>query len=502
MKILFVYPNRNCQIGFNYGVAFLSAALRKEGHETRLLNLNEKLAPLPTEAQIARDVASWKPDLVGFSVVTTQWSYALSVAKAIKRACDAPIVCGGIHATVAPKEILDSDAFDYCIVGEAEEALSDLVCAIECGADPSDIPNLGFRTGEGVQVNPVRPFVDLAELPEKDYEVFDFQRMIDAKNGWVGIMAGRGCPFRCTYCFNHAIVELYQRDTGRSGAALGYIRRHNAEAVVGEIERLLRRYKRIRMIIFDDDLFTMDRTYLTEFCRFYRERVDVPFTANAHVRHFDDDIAGMLAGAGCRIIKFGLESGGERIRREVMNRSMTNDEIASAFDAAHRAGLHSSAFVMFGLPQEGREEVQATIELLGRIKPTRFRWALFFPFPGTKAHAIAERAGLVDHGRLEGMSNFFEASALDFGKVHNLFLEKLQKSLPWHVNACTGRQESVFYRKLTGLLDLADRATWDRISPRMRALDAKISTHSTQKGWPHYAIRYNDFMAVDSSWSD
>ncbi len=94
----------------------------------------------------------------------------------------------------------------------------------------------------------------------------DFQRLIDAKNGWVGLMASRGCPFSCTYCFNHVMVAAYKKDLQCSFQGLHYIRRFSVGQMIEEIEYLLKNYRNIRMFIFDDDLFTFDKTYVREFC--------------------------------------------------------------------------------------------------------------------------------------------------------------------------------------------------------------------------------------------
>ncbi len=224
MRILFIYPNLYAQIGFNYGVAFLSAVLKQQGHETALLNVNDKLGyPLDLE-RIWRDVRKFDPDIVGFSIVTNQYQYAADIARSLRERTNVPMVAGGVHVTMAPEEVLSDGAFDYACVGEGEHALAELVERIADGQPTDDIPNIWARKNGELVRNPVRPFVSVTELPPKNYDVFDFQHMTDAKDGWVGVMASRGCPFRCTYCFNHKIVELYQRDTGLKGRKLNYVR--------------------------------------------------------------------------------------------------------------------------------------------------------------------------------------------------------------------------------------------------------------------------------------
>ena len=102
---------------------------------------------------------------------------------------------------------------------------------------------------------------------------------------------------------------------------------------------------------------------------------------------------------------------------------------------ADEAGLHSSAFVMVGLPYESREERLATVELLARALIGRFRTSIFFPFPGTESHQLSIEGGFVDPARAGTLTDFTESSCLDFGAEENLFIEKLAACMPWFVNA-------------------------------------------------------------------
>jgi len=177
MKVLLIYPNINSQVGFNFGIVFISAVLKKHGHDTKLINLNEKLAKLPDDKEIQRIIEEYKPQLIGFSAVTTQYQYALKIAKFIKGFCDIPIVCGGIHATMVPEEVIREDCFDYVCVGEGEEAILELAANIEKRVDTTHIANIWAKDNGKVVSNNVRSLPDLAELPRKDYEIFDFTAM-------------------------------------------------------------------------------------------------------------------------------------------------------------------------------------------------------------------------------------------------------------------------------------------------------------------------------------
>ena len=500
MRILFIYPNLNAQIGFNYGLAFLSAVLKSAGHTTKLLNLNEKLGyPLDWD-RIKKDIESFAPQLIGISMVTNQYRYCREIAAAIKKEFNIPIIGGGIHATADPEGVMDSGYFDFVCIGEGENALKELVARLERGEDYTDIPNLWVRLNGKVIRNKVSPFVDLATLPPKDYELFDFQQMIDAKGGWVGVMASRGCPYRCTYCFNHQMVNIYKNDLQVTEGALHYIRYHPVSAVIKELRYLINTYQNIKTFIFDDDIFTLDKSYLREFCKSYRQEIGIPFVVNGHVKNFDSERANLLKESGCIIVKFGLESGSERIRREILRRPMTNQEIIKSFAVAHQAGLHTSAFVMFGFPYETKEDILMTIKLLAQIKPGRFRWSIFFPYINTDAYLIAQRGGFINEAKMNTLDNFFEESCLDFGPELNFWMEKLQKIFPWYVNAATDWPCAPKYADLVRRVEELSPEEWREIKEGILRQDQKISAQMVKSGNIHFAIKYNSFMGVRSDY--
>ncbi|MBP6942117.1 MAG: B12-binding domain-containing radical SAM protein [Syntrophorhabdaceae bacterium] len=493
MKVLFIYPNINAQIGFNYGISYISGFLKKHGIDVHLLNINEKLGyPLDLE-RIKKDILAIRPDIIGFSVLTNQYKYALEIAGSIKGYLNVPVIFGGIHPTMDPLGTLSEKCVDYICVGEGEEAFLELLQK----GDPRGIRNIGHKEGGGTVLEPLRPYTDITKLPFKDYEIFDFQRMTNAKDGWVGLTASRGCPFRCTYCLNHKIMGLY-KDHGHLPRQ--YLRRHTVDEMIYEIEYLVSRYKGIRMFIFDDDIFTFDKKWLREFTGQYKKITDIGFVCNAHAKVFDEETAESLKEAGCRIVKFGLESGSDRIRRGVLHRYMSNKDIVHAFDVAHKAGLHTSAFVMVGLPHETRADIMETVDLLARIQPGRFRWSLFFPFVGTKAYSIAERSGQIDFEKMRHLDNFTDETCMVLGDGVDLLVDKVKTMFCTFVNGYANIDKK--YSELVKLVEEADEKTWQQEKDRFLKREDEINKEADEKGKAHYAVKYNPFMGVRSDWED
>ena len=500
MKILFLYPNAGSQLGFNYGIAHLSAVLKQAGHDVALWQLCDDIEALPSEEQFITRLQREAADIIGFSVVTNQWPYAKKLAAWARKATKVPLVCGGIHTMAAAEEILQSRVFDFIIRGEAEEAFEEFVDRLSQNQDPSDVKNLGFLKNGELRLNPLRPLPDLKKLPFKDYDIFDFQKIIDAKNGWTGLMASRGCPFSCTYCFNHQLVSNYRQDLGCSFKGLNYIRHFEVNQMIEEIEYLLRNYRNISMFILDDDLFTFYREYVKQFCAAYKKVSSLPFVVNAHVGFFDEKRARYLTEANCSIVKFGVESGSERIRHRILQRRMKNEEIIKVVKTAHQYGLHTSIFLMIGLPGETRADVMATIQLMAKAIPGRYRWSFFFPFPGTKAYEISEQGDYIDFEKMARMENFTDGSCLNFGKEHNLFLKKVGRIMPWFVNAHSNLPVADFYRKKVEDILALDETSWEQRTGFIEDEDNKISAKFVNQGLSHYAIKYNRFMGVISDY--
>lgn len=510
MRVLFVYPNLNAEEGFNHGIAALSGCLKARGHETGMINVNEALYDVPTDDEIVEQVRVWRPDFVAFSVMTQQYRYALRLARAIKQAMPAmPIGIGGVHAIMCTEQVKGDRFWDVIGVGECDEVFPELIDRLEAGDESyREVNNFCIRREDGTyQQNPLGPYPNLDALPTKDYEIFDLEHMLGRKNGWQSILTSRGCPYRCTYCFNHEVTDRYLEDGGHTRRS--YLRHYSIPRIMSDLKELRKRHPYIETFIFDDDLFTLNKQYCIDFAKAYADAdLDVPYVLNAHVQSFSEPIAKALSESPCMIVKFGVESGSFELRKKVLERHMSNQAIIDAFDLCRQYGLHTSAFLMFGLPYETREMMEETIDLMARIRPGRMRWAIFFPFAGTKSYTICELGNLIDYRKMDAMDNYFCGSCLKFDEATDLFIRKLQRTFHWYANARAGLPLSDAYQKLVDEVENMDEAAWHEANDGILARDREISNDYLARVTPgdsdaaarykHYSIRYTEVMAVDS----
>ena len=400
MRILFVYPDVGGaeQYGtrkYYHGVGYLSSVLRQAGHETTLVYLQSA----PSRESFLSEVETAHPDLVAFSSTTHQHRFVEQCARWLREERpELPLLSGGIHPTLVPEQVIASDVFDFVCVGEGEHALLDLANALGNGKSATRIPNIWAVDAESGRVirNPLRPILtNLDMLPLPDRDLFGFADILANNGGVVDMMAGRGCPYNCSYCCNHALKACY-KGLGR------YVRFRGVSNVLAEIRQLAERYH-IKTLNFQDDTFSLNRHWVTEFCRAYGTEHTFPFWINTRVEHLDEDLIRDLAQAGCQRVRIGIESGNEELRKTILKRLMSNDDFRRAFRLLHKHGIETYTCNMIGIPGETPEMIQETIDLNRELAPTRFQFSVFYPYPMTELYDISVREGLLpEHKDLSG----------------------------------------------------------------------------------------------------
>jgi radical SAM superfamily enzyme YgiQ (UPF0313 family)/SAM-dependent methyltransferase len=422
MKVLFIYTNIGTlnAYHYNHGVGALSAALKKAGHQTIMHYYEE----LPEREQFLSNMKEIEPGLVCFSFGSHQWFFIRKLAGWLAESYQVPTVAGGPHATHAPDEVISHPGISMVCRGESEEAIVELVETLGSNKDISSIQNLWVKNGESIVRNDVRLLIsDLDKLPFSDRELFDIELVLrenvfEENVNEITLMAGRGCPLNCTYCCNNALMKLYK---GKGP----YVRFRSVENVMEEIDLLAKRYK-FDTLYFEDDVFTIKREWVEEFCKSYRNAFRFPFNIYARVEQLDKDLLALLKDAGLYNVRVGIESGNEKIRREVMNRRMTNEQIERMFEWLHDLDIRARTFNIVGVPGDTSETIRDTIRLNERVKPDHVQVSIFYPYPGTKLYQECQSKGYLSN---EERSSFFdEESVLDIpelprGKIKELYNE-------------------------------------------------------------------------------
>lgn len=370
MKIAFVQEF----LGPQFGIMYIASVLKQAGY-------NCEVFVRGLEKDIVQAVSQSNSDLIGFSCVTGFHRWVEEKIIEIKKEKDIPIIVGGPHPTYFP-EMIFLKAIDGICLGEGESAVLEFVKKFENQQDWTSTQNFWFNTKNGIKKNPVRDLInDLDPLPFPDREIYDKYTFFKTLTE-IPINISRGCPYRCYFCYNPAKQQLYKY-------AKTYTRWRSAGNVIRELQILLRKYPRAKSVIISDDIIEFNKVWITEFSRGYKEKINLPFFASIRPDFIDKDTIRKLKEANCFCLSIGIETGNERLRREVLGKTISNDSILRAGRLIKESGIKLRTSNMFFIPSETINDAFETVKINIRIK-TDYPWAYMLqPYPGTTIYEYA-----------------------------------------------------------------------------------------------------------------
>ncbi len=367
------------------GPAFLGGMLRAHGHECTLLRVGMDIGVTEIEAAVREFGAG----LIGVSATTRQWLRTRALLEELRERLNVPVILGGLHATFSPEEVLHHVGVDYVCLGEGEAALLELVQVLEASGHPAvrSVDNIWIKGQARPKIRP--PIEPIDGIP------FAARDLLDERWGVVHMSTQRGCPFPCTYCAARMYDQLYSELGGPS-----YGRRRSHENVLAEL-RALRAAGPLNYVVFLDDTFTIHHGWVREFCRIYGAELAVPFSLHARVETVNERMLGELGAAGCKHIVYGVESGSERVRRDIMQRHASNQRFRDVFRWTREAGIMATANYIIGTPGETVAEMEETIALHHELQPADFGYFVFYPYPGTALFRTCLEKGYLPDDYLE-----------------------------------------------------------------------------------------------------
>lgn len=410
--VAFAYPDFE-----SLGVGYLIAACREAGFSAELVRYQvaDPYTGRRHEAfdpeEVAARMAALAPSVAAFSCVTQNFRHQLSCARALKRRLPGTLVLfGGVHPTAVPQRVLEDPCVDAVGIGEAERSLVELLRRARGagGWRLPDGPIQGFARREpdgAVLLADEGPLAELDALPWPEKRAFHADR--DSLATEYFVMASRGCPFRCAYCFNSCAT----RPRGRSGA----VRRRSVESVLRELEAA-RRDHGIRAVHFVDDSFTADPAWVREFAASYPARVGLPFLCSANPEFLGEDVVAALRQAGCVEVQLGVQSLSAALCRDVLDRPCHPAAIEGAVRRLRRAGIMSQADLLLGVPGDTLEYQEEALAFFNRVRPhiVSVFWLTWYPGTTMLRQAV-ERGWLT----AEEVDRIERGVPLDDGGLHH-----------------------------------------------------------------------------------
>ena len=388
-------------LGFSHAMAYLAGMLKKYNQKVTFFHITNE----QQFVNAFNTINQINPDILGFSFTTNQIKYVTKFIK-LGRPLAKLIIAGGTHISSTKEEAFSQfPIFDGLCIGEGEFAFKELCARIDSKKDYSSTPSFYFRNKEGIIKNPIMPLMDIEDLALPDYSIFDVKKVVEGSDGAFTMMISRGCPYSCSYCCNHLYRELYPNKAK-------YIRIPSVDYALEIIKHNLSFYPNSKSIYFADDTFTLKKQFLLDFCKQYKAQIDLPFSCNARIETIDEEVVSALKNAGCTLLTFGIESGNEWMRKNILNRYYTNKQIKDVFKQVKKSGIKTHTFNIFGLPFETARMAEDTIKLNFEIQPNSGRCFYFFPYPYTQDYELCKKYNLIDETSIASLSGYLEAPSL------------------------------------------------------------------------------------------
>jgi len=361
---------------YGHQVDFLSYAARDNYIGTKSVE---------NPARVAERILLKNPDVVGFSCVTDNYRTQLAVAEELKKTLpNLKNFFGGIHPTSVPERVIKQSAVDTVFIGEAEISLPLFLAA--CVKDEYlHLPEAPIQGVLHKVSNKIWGDISSeGELSSLDTLPFPFKtpvyRQLPFARREYGIMTSRGCPYRCSYCFN----SHYYAKRGKT-----VFRQRSVENVISELTEALSSYN-FQFVHFLDDSFTTNERWIVAFCEKYRERINRPFVCSVNPHYFNETIATALSLAGCVDVQIGVQSLSERLCAEVLERKSDNTAIGSAVRLIKKYNMLVQVDHLLGIPGDRTEYQEESIRYYNRVRPSIVSvfWLTYYPRTKIIAHAL------------------------------------------------------------------------------------------------------------------
>lgn len=379
MKCLLIEP-KGINEGLNIGLGYIASTLRSNGHDVRVIDLNNKQESVKERIDNALD---WEPDVIGFSIKTTNLDESCKIAKfCLKKSNDAFFIAGGPHITMEQTNFMREykDIFDCAVIGECEITIIELLNVLEKNRKVIDkVKGIIFynENEELIRTEP-RPLIkDLDTLPFPNYHVFD---SVENDMLTYPIITSRGCPYECVFCLSKCLWGRVWRP-------------RSPENVIEEIKDAKNKYK-IKYLDIWDDNFTLNRKRAENICDLMiSENLDLQWTLPNGVRadKIDLSLLKKMKKAGCTRIKFGIENADPETFSYV-KKGETLEDIEKAVSIAKKVGIEVNAFMIIGLINTTYGSFLKSLNFVKTLG-IKTHWYPAVPYPNTELYAWVKREG-------------------------------------------------------------------------------------------------------------
>jgi len=372
------------------GIAIMAAILERHGYSVVIWDGMARRSSLKQIADVVKDV---RPRFVGLTAMTHSITPAALIAKAIKdSSAEIITMIGGSHVTAVPQETLKKfpGVFDFCVIGEGEETLIELIEAVDNDLNLSLVKGIAYMEGDNNYVQTISrdSIMDMDKLPFPAWHLLpdiksNYSPTLTSSGGRTTnhLITSRGCPAKCIFC-----------DTSVNGKK---IRGYSSDYVIEMIEILHKKYGIDDIQINDDTYVNLKKRVFEISEKLIQKKWDLTWSCDARVSSVSKESLEIMGRSGCWQIAFGVETGSERIMK-VLEKRVTFKQVRNAFKWARDAGIGPKGFFIMGNPGETHESIGETISLIRELDMDVMGCTYFTVFPGSPIHSNVEMYGSYD----------------------------------------------------------------------------------------------------------
>ena len=381
MKIVFILPILRSPYSIcpepPLGLAYLASSLLQYRNDLHIEIIDGFLLE---RDEYYQKISKIKADIIGVTTTMAQLNEALIIPHIVKDD-SIKFIIGGPGVVNIPSHKLHDSGYSIVCYGEGEKTIVELVQALENGLPLKNIKGISYRSKDKEIKTPPRDLIkNLDEIPFPARSLLDMQRYLRIWKERMGvavtqIISSRGCPFSCRFC-----------DKKTFG---GRIRFMSPPRMIDEM-RLLYDSFGTEMVYFEEDLFTVNRKRVLDFCGLMeKELPGKRWGAHSRVDTLDLEMLTRMKQAGCTDLFFGVESGSQKVL-DLLGKGFTIGQIENAFRLAKKVGMNTEMYLIIGVPGEVQEDIEMTKRMIAKLEPSSIDISFLTPIPGTEIYEMTK----------------------------------------------------------------------------------------------------------------
>jgi len=432
MNVLIVYPNLPLMMSPAISVGILNSICKEEKCSVRLfettqysdqysnkhIRMSELGAVRPNKKEEIKDmffikstnkiipdfldcVLQFNPDLILMGVQEDVWSIALKLLDSIKH-LNVPHILGGVLVISDPEFVINHPLVDRICTYEGERVVRDAITCLKANKPLDGVKGTWYKEKDNsIRKNPPQPLANIMEVIP-DYTCFEGTRWNRAMGGRifrraVSMETYRGCPYNCTFCNSPNTREISKvLEIGN------FMRRKTADSIEQEFLHLVETYDPDLVMFQDDSFLARPAKEIFAFCSMW-EKYKIPFWFNTRIENCKPEYLQALKEAGCYRANYGIESGNENYRKNILKRLVTNERYLEYIEYINESNIPYALNIIIGMPFETREMVLSTADLVRACRGyDGINLAIFQPYRGTELRRIAVDNGFLDASHING----------------------------------------------------------------------------------------------------